>query len=143
MIVRWPDRISSGTTTDHISAFWDVMPTMAELISDTTIAQTDGISFLPTLLGQDQQVLHDFLYWEFHELGGRLAVRKGDWKLVKYHVFDPEITTQELYNLSDDPGEEANVADQNPEIVIELNMLMQASHEPNLDFPFGDEQALQ
>jgi arylsulfatase A len=143
MIVRWPDRISSGTTTDHISAFWDVMPTMAELISDTTIAQTDGISFLPTLLGQDQQVLHDFLYWEFHELGGRMAVRKGDWKLVKYHVFDPEITTQELYNLSDDPGEEANVADQNPEIVIELNMLMQASHEPNLDFPFGDEQALQ
>lgn len=140
MIVRWSDRITAGVTTDHISAFWDVMPTVAELIGEATNTQTDGISFLPTLLGQDRQSQHDFLYWEFHELGGRIAVRKGEWKLDIYNVFDKSKTSTELYDLSTDPGEQQNVANDHPEVVIEMNALIHASHEPNLDFPFGDER---
>jgi len=143
MIVRWPDRIAQGTTTDHISAFWDVFPTVADLTSDTTVKGTDGISFLPTLLGEGHQAQHDFLYWEFHELGGRIAVRKGDWKLDMYNVFDKSKTSLELYNLSSDVGEKKNVANDHPEIVIEMNALIHASHEPNMDFPFGDERVVQ
>jgi len=143
MIVRWKDKIVAGSATDHISAFWDVMPTVADLVGDSTTRQTDGISFLPTLLGEAQQEQHDFLYWEFHELGGRLAVRKGDWKFTVYNVFDPSKTATELYNLSKDPGEQENVANDYPEIVIEMNALVHASHEPNLDFPFGVEREVQ
>jgi arylsulfatase A-like enzyme len=123
MIVRWPDKITPGTQTDHISAFWDVMPTISDLIRTEKPQSIDGISFLPTLLGKTQQE-HNSLYWEFHEDGGRQALRKGDWKLVKYNVNAEPQTPFELYNLKDDPGEENNVAQTHPEILEELKGLM-------------------
>ena len=76
------------------------------------------------------------MYWEFHEQGGRRAVRKGNWKLVQYHLFNPEKTTTELYDLSKDIGEENNVAEQHPELVKEMKDLMIASHVESDVFPF-------
>ena len=75
-MVAWcPDKIKAGVKTDHISAFWDVMPTLAELTGVTLPEQGDGISFLPTLYSKEGQKQHDYLYWEFHELNGREALR--------------------------------------------------------------------
>lgn len=133
---RWPGKIRAGSSTDHISAFQDFLPTVAELIGAGTPENIDGISYLPTLLGQPGQKEHDYLYWEFEEKNGRLAVRKGDWKLVRYDVFSPEKTTTELYNLKSDPGEENNVAGDNPELVNELLELMNHSRTPNEVFTF-------
>ena len=97
----------------------------------------DGISFLPTLLGQsDRQKQHDYLYWEFHEQGGRKALRKGEWKLVNYNVFDPGKTTTELYSIKSDPGEQNNVADKYPELVKELETLMNSARTETEVFPF-------
>jgi arylsulfatase A-like enzyme len=127
MIAWWPEKITSGSNTDHLSAFWDVMPTVAELAGVKTLEKVDGISFLPTLLGKKGQKQHEYLYWEFHELGGRLALRKGDWKLVKYNIQKPDKTTIELYNLAIDLGEENNVAVSNPELVKELSLLMNSA----------------
>jgi arylsulfatase A-like enzyme len=76
------------------------------------------------------------LYWEFHEKNGRLAIRQGDWKLVRYDVFTPEKTTTELYNLVDDPGEEKNVAEANPEITTKLLQLLETVRIPSEDFKF-------
>jgi len=122
MIAVWDGKIAAGRETDHPSAFWDVYPTFTEITGAKTPDNIDGISFLPTLLGNDEeQKKHEYLYWEFHELGGRKALRKGDWKLVQYNVFDPEKTTTELYNLASDLSEENNVAEQQPEIVKELS----------------------
>lgn len=135
MIAVWQGKIKAGTQSDHVSAFWDVLPTVAEIVGTEVPENTDGISFLPTLLG-DEQKTHDYLYWEFHEKKGRQAIRKGDWKLVKYNVLDPENTTSELYDLSNDIGEENNVADENPEVVEELEKLMLSARTESEVFKF-------
>ena len=136
MIAWWPGKIQANTKTDLLSAFWDVMPTLADAAGIKAPENMDGISFLPTLLGKEGQKKHDFLYWEFHELGGRKALRKGDWKLVNYNVFDPAKTTVELYNIAADPGEQNNVANANPEVVKELSALMAGARTPSEVFTF-------
>ncbi|HCE58383.1 MAG TPA: arylsulfatase [Prolixibacteraceae bacterium] len=135
MIAFWEGKIVAGSKSEHISAFWDLLPTAAEVAGVKAPENIDGISYLSTLLGKEQ-VQHEYLYWEFHELGGRQAVRKGDWKLVKYQVFDPEKTKVELYNLSEDIGEENNLAEKYPEIVKELSELIKTARTENMDFPF-------
>lgn len=134
-IAFWEGKIVAGSKSEHISAFWDFLPTVAEVAGVQAPENIDGISYLPALLGKEQPQ-HEYLYWEFHELGGRKAVRKGDWKLVQYNVFDPAKTTTELYNLSADIGEENNVAAENQEKVDELLGLMNSARIDNPDFPF-------
>ena len=138
MIAWWPGKIADGTESSHISAFWDVMPTIAELVGIQVPDNIDGISFLPTLLGSEGQKEHDYMYWEFHEKGGRLAVRKGDWKAVRYDVLKGEKPT-ELYNLADDIGEENNLADQHPELVKELEEIMKNARTESEIFQFKSE----
>jgi arylsulfatase A-like enzyme len=138
MVARWPGQVPAGAVTDHISAFWDVLPTVADLSGTQAPDDIDGISFLPTLLGDDDQAQHDYLYWEFHELKGRVAIRKGDWKGVRYNVALDADSPLELYNLAEDIGEANNVADQHPEIVAELNALIKGARtvSPVADFNF-------
>ena len=137
MIAVWEGKIKAGTETDHPSAFWDVFPTVADIIGIAAPENTDGISFLPTLLGnKEKQKEHEYLYWEFHERGGRQAVRKGNWKLVKYNVLDPEKITTELYNLENDLGEENNVAEHQPKIVEELSEIMKNARTKSEVFTF-------
>lgn len=125
MIARWPGKIQPGSTSDHISAFWDVMPTLAEVTHAKVPHDTDGISFLPTLLGKpEEQPQHAFLYWEYHGRGGSQALRMGDWKGIRTEVHrNPESEIQ-LYNLANDVSEERNVADSHPEIVAQIERLM-------------------
>ena len=136
MIARWPGKIQPASQTDLISAFWDVMPTVADLAGVQAPEQIDGISFLPTLLGQRNQKKHNYLYWEFHEQGGRQAIRKEDWKLVRYKVLDTVNITTELYNLRIDLEEKNNVAAAHPEVVKELLDQLKIIRDPNTDFPF-------
>ncbi len=139
-IACWPGKIEAGSETDHLSAFWDVYPTIAEMTGQEVHDSVDGISFLPTLLGISVQKQHKYLYWEFHEKTGRQAVRKGEWKLVRYQVFEPENTTTELYNIPADPGEKNNVAADHPEIVEELTALLEKSRKESETFPFPVEK---
>ncbi|MEN8116794.1 MAG: arylsulfatase [Bacteroidota bacterium] len=136
MIAWWPEKIEAGSKSNHISAFWDVMPTVAELAGVKAPDNIDGISFLPSLLKVKGQKEHKYLYWEFHERGGRKALRKGDWKLVRYNVKKVGETTTELYNLANDIGEENNVADKHPEIVSELMELMNSARTESEVFQF-------
>ncbi len=116
LVISWPDKIKERRVTDHISAFWDFFPTFAEIAGVKSPVQSDGISMLPTILGDDAaQRQHSSLYWEFHELGGRQAIRVGDWKLIRLNAKNPDKSTLELYNLSSDPGEQFNLASQYPD----------------------------
>jgi arylsulfatase A-like enzyme len=124
MIASWPGKIDAGSVTDHISAFQDILPTMADLVRQPTPAGIDGVSFLPTLLQKGKQFTHDHLYWEFHELGGRIAIRKGNWKGVRYGVSVNPDSPLELYDLSKDSGEKNNIAAENLEVVHELDRLL-------------------
>lgn len=135
MIASWPTKIKAGQT-DHISAFWDVLPTLTELTGAPTPEDIDGISFLPTLTGTGEQLQHDYLYWEFHERQGRQAVRMGKWKGVRYNIFkDPDVRL-ELYDLSQDIGETNNLAEQHPEIVAQIEEIMQKARVDSEIFPF-------
>lgn len=131
MIAWWPGKVKAGSQTDHISAFWDLLPTFAEVSGSKVPDNIDGISFLPELLGDKDQKQHEYLYWEFHEQGGKQAVRQGKWKAVKLQVFGSDQPTIELYDLSVDIGEENNIASHNPEKVAELEALMNVSHTTN------------
>jgi arylsulfatase A len=127
MIAAWPGKIAAGSTTDHVSGFQDVLPTMAQLTGQPTPEGIDGLSFLPTLLENGPQRPHDFLYWEFHELEGRVAIRKGNWKGVRYGVAIDPNSPLELYDISKDPGEKHNVAAQNDDVVRELDTLLKGA----------------
>ncbi|WP_425399011.1 arylsulfatase [Aeoliella sp.] len=128
-IVRWPGTIAPDSTSDHVSAFWDFLPTACELAGVTCPPEVDGISYVPTLLGNRDQERHDYLYWEFYEQGGKQAIRKGNWKGVRLDVnSDPQF---ELYDLESDPGEQHNVAAQHPQIVTELLQDIQSAHVPS------------
>ncbi|WP_339753547.1 arylsulfatase [Algoriphagus aquimarinus] len=131
MIAWWPGKIKAGSQSDHISAFWDLLPTFADVAGAKAPGAIDGISFLPSLLAQKEQKEHDFLYWEFHEQGGKQAVRQGKWKAVKLQVFGSKDPVIELYDLSVDIGEQNNIAAENPEKVKELEALMNSSHTAN------------
>ena len=136
MIATWPGKIKPNTETDHLSAFWDVFPTVADIAGAEIPDDIDGISFLPTLLGKkEQQKHHEYLYWEFHERGGRRALRKGNWKMVHYQMFNPAKSTVELFNIAADPAEQYNRASDHPEIVEELTKLMDSAHTPSELFP--------
>jgi len=136
MIVKWPGKIVAGKITDHISAFWDVMPTIAEIAGVKTPKGIDGISFLPTLLG-GKQPQHEYLYWEFYEMGGRIALRMGNWKAVQYNITAVPKPLTELYDLSTDQGETKNLASIHPDIVKKMEALMKSSHTPSEVFTFS------
>lgn len=128
MVVKWPGHIVAGTQSDHISAFWDVLPTFCKLSGAEIPEESDGISFLPTLLGEEQ-TQHPYLYWEFYEQGGKQAIRAGKWKYVKLNVRDPDKEiVQELYNLEHDLSENNNLIEEHPELIKQLEGRMKEAH---------------
>ncbi|WPR71347.1 arylsulfatase [Flavobacterium sp. NG2] len=137
-IAVWPDKIKAGTTSDLISAFWDMKPTFAEIVNVKEIGSTDGISILPTLLGKKNQKQHPYMYWEFPQAGGRKAVRLGNWKGVIYNIERKDNPEFELYNLATDPVETKNVAAQNPKIVAEMKAIMKEEHRHSTLFPMKE-----
>jgi len=134
-IARWKGEIKAGTVTPHASAFWDFLPTACEIAGVPHPENIDGISYLPTLKGMKQKK-HSYLYWEFHEQGGKQAVIKGQWKAVRLNVKDDPDNPAELYNLSTDPGEQNNVALDNPEIVKGLEQLLNEAHAEDTSWIF-------
>ncbi len=134
MIAKWKGKIKEGTQTNLISAFWDIMPTFTDILNIKLKSETDGISFLPTLLNTGDQQNHEYLYWEFHEKGGRQAIRKDNWKLVKYNVQEsPEYF---LFDLDLDPSETKNLSEVKPEKLNELKQILENSRTESEFFKF-------
>lgn len=127
MIAAWPGVIASGSTTDHVSAFWDVMPTLADLVGTNLVAEVNGVSFLPVLMGQDLPTPSE-MYWEYHgrRWNGAQAARIGPWKGVRLGGHVNPAAPVSVYHLDNDPGELTNLADVHPEIAQDLLSLMQS-----------------
>ena len=115
MIAQWPGKIKQGAVSDHISAFWDIFPTLCDFSGVETPEGLDGISMLPTLLNKGKQQQHEYLYWE---LGRNQAIRWGDWKAVRH--LKGENKKIRLYNLKTDIKERDNVTEKNPDIVKKM-----------------------
>jgi arylsulfatase A-like enzyme len=133
LIVRWPGNIRAGQTTDHVSAQWDLLPTMAELAGARPPNGIDGVSLLPVLRGRRQQPEHEYLYWEFHEGGYAQAARMGRWKAVRHGTSGPI----ELYDLQSDVGETLDVAGKHPEVVKRMTEIMKREHVESEHWPSG------
>ena len=110
------------------------MPTIAEIIGAELPKNIDGISFLPELISCGEQDKHDYLYWEFHENNGRQAIRKGNWKAVRYDVHNNGKI--ELYDLDADISETTDLADVYPDMIAEFDSLMSASRTESDLFEF-------
>jgi arylsulfatase A-like enzyme len=140
MLVSWPNVIKAGSTSNEISAFWDWLPTFADIVGEKLPEGRvfDGISLLPTLMGKsDLQKHHKYLYWEFKEGKPKKAVRSGKWKAVWFYKPDGKtIQDMELYDLSKDPGERHNVSKSYPEKMNELSRMRDKAHTDSPYFRF-------
>jgi arylsulfatase A-like enzyme len=123
-IAYWPSVIQPGSKSSLVSAFWDFLPTVCDLINVPVPKDIDGISFLPTLNGKGIQNKHESLYFEFHEQGGKQAIIKDGWKLLHLNVNNPAKLQVELYHFSEDIAEQNNVAAKFPQKVEELTKLL-------------------
>lgn len=133
-IAYWPGRIAPGQVSDAALAFWDILPTCAELAGGPAPAAIEGESFVPALFGRPQAP-HRYLYWEFISKGQpRIALREGPWKVDRYGLQGP----WQLYDLDSDPGERHDVASEHPAIAARLAALARQAHVDNPDFPLRE-----
>lgn len=126
-LVRWPGRVLPARVSGHLFTQADVFPTLAELAGEACPPDLDGLSLIPEILGAEaagrEQDQHSYLYWEF---GSQFAVREGDWKAIQPGKDKP----WELYDLAGDPGEQVDLAAENPGLVTRLVSLAKKSHTP-------------
>ncbi len=137
-IAWWPGQIKAGSVSDHISGFWDFLPTVCALAGIKDVA-SDGKSFLPALTGQGTQQLHDYIYFEFHEGEGSQAVRMDNWKAIIKGIKTKSPDPLELYDLKKDPSEKTNLAEKFPDKVAEMKSIMREAHKPSNTFSFYSE----
>jgi len=132
MIARWPGKVPAAKVSDQIWAFWDFLPTAAELAGLPAPKDIDGISMLPALVGGPQKN-HDYLYWDYGHVRKtyKQAVRMGDWKGVRNGAAAPV----ELYNLKDDLGEATDVASKHPQVAAQIEQIMKTAPADSEDYP--------
>jgi arylsulfatase len=132
LIARWPGRIEAGGVSDHVCAFWDLLPTILELSGIAVPDALDGIPFAAELTGRSgEQRRHELLYWE---LGRQQAVRAGPWKLVRRTNREGS-TTAMLFNLDEDVGEQKDLADTRPEMLERMVELARNARTESEEFP--------
>ena len=127
MIASWPGKIKPNSSSDLISSFYDILPTLCEITETKLPDSIDGISMAPTLLGINNQAKHEYLFWDYPEYGGQQAVRMGQWKGIRKNIKKGNLEI-ELYDLSTDLQELNDVADENPEIVKKIAEIMTSEH---------------
>lgn len=126
MIVSWPDKIKSGSKSNHISSFYDFFETACDVAGIENTHKTDGISFYNEIIGKDQ-IKHNYLYWEYPASGGLQAIRMGKWKAIRKNLFE-EVSKIELYNLSLDEKELNDISKNHPELIKEFEVKFKESH---------------
>lgn len=127
-IARWPGKIPAGKVSDLISVQFDMMATFAD-IAGITAPQNDGLSILPTLLNKPGQKQHEYLYFEFPEKGGQIAIRYGHWKGVKSNMKKDSLAKWELYDLDKDPAEANDIASVHVDLTTYFDQIVKKEHQ--------------
>jgi len=133
LIISWPGKINNYRESEHISCFYDFMPTLADIMKGK-FKKTDGISFYPELIGKRQKK-HAFLYWEFPENEGQKAIRMGKWKALWREIRNGN-THIELYNLETDPREQYDLSAENPHIIHKMSQIFKKERTTSINPAF-------
>jgi arylsulfatase A-like enzyme len=133
-LARWTGKTKSGQVTDEVCAFWDLLPTLADIGGARTPSGVDGVSFRPVLQG-GKMPERPYLYWEFHEAGFSQAVRIRQWKGVRRKNRRSPI---ELYDVLADVGEQKDVSSSHPDVVKEVAAIMQSARTDSATFPIRE-----
>lgn len=133
-IAAWKGKIKTGIVNNQPAAWWDLFPTFEELAHIPVSPNIDGLSIVPALSGKPQKT-HDYFYWEFHEQGGKQAVRMGKWKGIRLNISTVKDGPIELYNLETDPAEKHNIAAEHPDVVKQIATFMQEAHVSDPNWP--------
>jgi arylsulfatase A-like enzyme len=129
-IARWPEVIRGGKTSDLVCSQYDLLATIAELTGQSPGGATDGISFLSELKSSNnKQAKHEFLYFEYPENGGQVAIVMGNWKGVRTQVRKNKNAPWQLFNLAADPSESNDLASVQPSLVRQLNAIQAKEHQ--------------
>ena len=127
-IARWPGKIKAGSVSDLVSVQYDLMATLADLTGQQA-PLNDGVSYLPTLLGKNkQQKNREYIYFEYPEKGGQVAIRMGNWKGVRTNVRKNKNAPWQLYDLSADVNETRDIAQQYPAVIERFKAIQKKEH---------------
>ncbi|MBU2947363.1 sulfatase-like hydrolase/transferase [Zobellia uliginosa] len=153
MIAYWPGKIKEGQVADNITAAWDFLPTISEIVNSESEGSIDGISFYNTLIGKGKQEVHPYLYWENYTYNynwnkpdntmprnwlSSKAIRMGQWKLIIEYLPSNKNEKIELYNIETDKEEKHNVANTHPLVVNEIKAILELASTSNSPyFPYG------
>ena len=133
-LVRWLDTTKAGSVSEEVCAFWDLLPTFAEIGGVKAPAGLDGMSVVAAIKG-GKLPSRPYLYWEFHENGFSQAVRMGNWKGVRLKTRHAPI---QLYDLSTDLGETKDVAASHPDIVKRIGEIFDSARTDSKEFPIRE-----
>jgi arylsulfatase A-like enzyme len=128
LIVRWPGKVQAGVVSELVSAQYDLFATLSELTGVESGWKTDGISFLPALLGQAGQQTHKYIYFEFPEKTGQVAIiKEGRWKGVKSRMKSSD-GIWEIFDLQNDRRELFDLSAQQADLIPEFEAVIQKEH---------------
>ncbi len=124
LIVRWPGKIEAATESALLSAHYDFLPTLADLLSVESPKGKDGISYLPTLLGNEQSKTHEYIFVnnQWNQMGSRALIYSDGFKLLEA---DGKKGIFQLYNIIDDNEERYDIASRRPNVVAKLRKIME------------------
>jgi len=128
-MARWPGVISAGQTSDFVSVQYDMLATLTDIAGAAKVPN-DGISLLPILTGKGKPAEREYLYFEFPERGGQLAVRFQKYKAVKTDMIKNRNAEWELYDMDIDETENNNIAGRHPDIIRTLDQIVKKEHWP-------------
>jgi arylsulfatase A-like enzyme len=136
-LARWPGQVPAGRVSHAPWAFWDFLPTAAELAGAKLPEgfRPDGFSLVGHLRGGEAPARESF-YWELHEGASLQAARWGDWKAVR----NGPAKAIEIYDLAQDPGERTDLAKLRPELVAKAESIFAASRTEHPDWPLRGSQ---
>jgi choline-sulfatase len=129
-IVKGP-RIRAGSRAPGNIYLLDVLGTLCDLANIPAPSTNEGLSFKPVLMGEKESI-RDIMYGVFcaETRPGLRAVRKGDWKLIKYDVYDGQYRKTQLFNLAENPDE--FISEHHDPQVIEKTGVTPRNHQTNL-----------